>query len=142
MHLHPSIAALILEIGRDYGMKAVRVPDEPVSALRRAFPRSATRSRSTSRGSGGWTAACGEQGLRVNDHVFGLAWSGQMTEDRLLRLLPHLPDGVSEIYFHPAVERSPRADRERCRITAIATSWRRCSALPSKPASRSSASAA
>ena len=29
-----------------------------------------------------------------------------MTEERLLRLLPHLPDGVSEIYLHPAAERT------------------------------------
>jgi hypothetical protein len=43
----------------------------------------------------------------VNDHVFGLAWSGGMVEERILRLLPHLPEGVSEIYFHPATERSP-----------------------------------
>lgn len=27
-----------------------------------------------------------------------------MTEARLLALLPHLPEGISEIYFHPAVE--------------------------------------
>ena len=25
----------------------------------------------------------------------------------MLGLLPHLPEGVSEIYFHPAVERPP-----------------------------------
>jgi predicted glycoside hydrolase/deacetylase ChbG (UPF0249 family) len=43
-------------------------------------------------------------GLRTNDHVFGLAWSGGMVEARIVRLIPHLPDGVSEIYFHPAVE--------------------------------------
>ncbi len=29
-----------------------------------------------------------------------------MTEARLLGLLPHLPQGVIEIYFHPAVEHS------------------------------------
>jgi hypothetical protein len=29
-----------------------------------------------------------------------------MTEARLLSLVPHLPDGVSEIYFHPATERT------------------------------------
>jgi predicted glycoside hydrolase/deacetylase ChbG (UPF0249 family) len=29
-----------------------------------------------------------------------------MTEARVLDLLPHMPDGVSEIYFHPAVSRS------------------------------------
>src|SRR5262249_22324014 len=38
MHLHPTIADLIIEIGRDFGMKAVRVPSEPVAVLRRAFP--------------------------------------------------------------------------------------------------------
>jgi hypothetical protein len=45
-------------------------------------------------------------GLFVNDNLFGLAWTGGMVEGRLLRLLPHLPQGLSEIYFHPAVVRS------------------------------------
>jgi hypothetical protein len=40
--------------------------------------------------------------LAANDHVFGIAWSGAMIEDRILRLLPHLPPGDSEIYLHPA----------------------------------------
>ena len=30
-----------------------------------------------------------------------------MTEDRIIALLPHLPEGVSEIYFHPAAETTP-----------------------------------
>jgi predicted glycoside hydrolase/deacetylase ChbG (UPF0249 family) len=42
--------------------------------------------------------------------MFGLAWSGGMDEARVLALLPHLPDGVSEIYFHPAVERTPELE--------------------------------
>jgi hypothetical protein len=46
-------------------------------------------------------------GLAVNDHVFGIAWSGAMTEDRMLALLPWLPDGINEIYFHPAAEMTP-----------------------------------
>ena len=41
-------------------------------------------------------------GLATNDHCFGLAWSGHMTTERVRRLLAVLPDGVSEIYFHPA----------------------------------------
>ena len=36
------------------------------------------------------------------DKVFGLAWSGAMTETRVAALLAHLPDGVTEFYFHPA----------------------------------------
>ncbi len=53
-----------------------------------------------------WTALLRRQarqaGLATNDHAFGIAWSGHMTEARLLRLLPRLPPGLSEIYSHPA----------------------------------------
>nr|MDP9121626.1 hopanoid biosynthesis-associated protein HpnK [Acidobacteriota bacterium] len=36
MHLHPTLLALILEIGRDFGLRAVRVPYEPPLASWRA----------------------------------------------------------------------------------------------------------
>jgi hypothetical protein len=41
-------------------------------------------------------------GLIVPDRVFGLAWSGAMTQPRLLGLIERLPDGLNEIYLHPA----------------------------------------
>ena len=107
MHLHPSVAGLIVEIGRDYGMKALRVPAEPVAPLRRAFP----QERYPTPLYRPWVERLRRQliqaGMHVNDHVFGLAWSSEMIEDRVLRLLPHLPDGISEIYFHPATRRTP-----------------------------------
>jgi len=107
MHLHPGVAKLIVEIGRDYGIKAVRVPWEPVAVLRRAFPEERYRAPAYD----AWNTALRRRlqraGLRTNDHVFGLAWSGGMIESRLLGLIPHLPDGVSEIYFHPATKRTP-----------------------------------
>ena len=43
-------------------------------------------------------------GLLVPDQVFGLAWSGAMTSPRLLGLIENLPDGLSEIYLHPATQ--------------------------------------
>jgi len=43
-------------------------------------------------------------GLTCNDQVFGIAWSGAMSEARVLALLPHLPQGVSELYCHPATD--------------------------------------
>jgi hypothetical protein len=49
-------------------------------------------------------------GMAVNDSVFGLAWSGHMTEARVLQILAALPDGVSEIYFHPASGRDALID--------------------------------
>src|SRR5256885_16876972 len=41
-------------------------------------------------------------GLLTPDRVFGLRWSGRMTRERLAGLIRHLPDGLSEIYLHPA----------------------------------------
>ena len=101
-HLHPTIARLIVEIGRDYGMRAMRLPYEPVAVLRAAVPGEHV-------GATGWPmVAClrrrlDRAGTARNDQVFGLAWSGALVEDRILGLLPHLPDGLSELYCHPAL---------------------------------------
>jgi chitin disaccharide deacetylase len=107
MHLHPCVARLIIDIGRDYGITAVRVPSEPVAVLRRAFPDERRRTPAYHP----WVVALRRRlhraGLRANDHLFGLAWSGRMVEARTLRLIPHLPYGVSEIYFHPAAQDAP-----------------------------------
>jgi hopanoid biosynthesis associated protein HpnK len=103
VHLHPTVARLVVEIGREFGMRAARLPWEPVAPLRAAAP-------DERRGAPAWSPVVGSlrrrldrAGLARNDQVFGIAWSGAMTEDRLMALLPHLPDGVSEIYGHPAV---------------------------------------
>ena len=42
-------------------------------------------------------------GIAHNDYVVGIAKTGQMTEGVLLDALAKLPDGVGEIYCHPAV---------------------------------------
>ncbi len=40
--------------------------------------------------------------MQVADRVYGLKWSGAMTGKRLQGIVDALPDGVSEIYMHPA----------------------------------------
>ncbi len=39
--------------------------------------------------------------MRSNDFVFGMNDSGHVHLDMVLRLLKCLPEGVTEIYFHP-----------------------------------------
>ncbi|HEV8679664.1 MAG TPA: hopanoid biosynthesis-associated protein HpnK [Stellaceae bacterium] len=102
LHLHPTVARLIVEIGRAYGMRAVRLPAEPAQALRRAFPGERHRMPAYRPVIAALRRRLRRAGLAMNDHVFGIAWSGAMVEERVLGLLPHLPPGVSEIYFHPA----------------------------------------
>lgn len=105
MHLHPTVGRLLLKIGREFGLKRVRVPREP-PALMTACGVPATPG---SRAMAAWCAVLRGQvrraGLASPEAVFGLAWSGHMTEEKLLRLIPRLPEGENEIYFHPAAAR-------------------------------------
>jgi hopanoid biosynthesis associated protein HpnK len=107
-HLHPTLAAMILRIGRDFGMQSVRVPFEPVSVLRQA----ANDPTITSPLYQPWVSMLGRRvrqaGMLVNDQMLGLHWSGAMTEGRVLGLLAHLPPGLTEMYFHPANARTDK----------------------------------
>ncbi len=102
VQLHPTVARLVVAIGREFGMRAMRLPDEPVGPLRRAFPGETYRAPAYGFAVAALRRRVRRAGLLTNDQVFGLAWSGAMVEDRLLALLPHLPDGLSELYAHPA----------------------------------------
>lgn len=102
-HVHPTACGQVLDIGQRYGMRAIRVPWEEARMLDRIDP------RSRHPGSGfaaPWTQLLGRrvrrQGLMAPDRVFGVAWSGAMTEQRIAGVLRYLPDGLTEIYSHPA----------------------------------------
>ena len=41
-------------------------------------------------------------GVTMADQVFGLAWSGAMTPERVAGIIHRLPDGLTELYVHPA----------------------------------------
>lgn len=102
-HLHPVVGRLLIEIGVRFGLRAVRVPLESARVLRAVEPQTPSAPALL-------TAAFAlllrrrvrAAGLLAPDHVFGLRWSGQMTRARLSGLIGKLPDGLSEIYLHPA----------------------------------------
>jgi len=105
-HLHPTIAGTILRIGKRYGMRAARAPIEPRRLLRQVDgtdtgPRIETVWARLIR------ARLRRAGMLVPDQVFGLAWSGAMTADRVRGILERLPDGLTEIYTHPATGAYP-----------------------------------
>lgn len=91
-HLHPTVLSLALRIGREFDLRAVRVPAEPGTTMTRLLSPWLALMRSRLR----------RAGMACNDHIFGLTHSGAMDEARLLRILATLPPGVSEIYLHPA----------------------------------------
>jgi len=89
-HLHPTVLSLSLEIGRDYGMKAIRLPFEARSPFWLMPWIGLVRSRLE------------RAGIAHNDYVVGIAGTGQMDEAAMLEALAALPRGVGEIYCHPA----------------------------------------
>ena len=105
MHLHPTVGRILIEEGRRYGLPAIRIPAEPPAVMASLGRAQSRGDRALYRFTGVLRRQARQAGLRTTDHVFGLGWSGHMTADRLLRLAPVLPPGLSEIYFHPATER-------------------------------------
>ncbi len=93
MHLHPTVLRLIIDIGREFGLAAVRLPDEPGGGIFLA-PWIALMKRRLRR-----------TGLRFNDFIFGIRDTGRMDSDALRQTIDTLPDGVSEIFLHPATGR-------------------------------------
>ncbi|MDR5748045.1 hopanoid biosynthesis-associated protein HpnK [Caballeronia sp. LZ029] len=94
-HLHPTILALILEIGPQFGMRAMRLPREMHGSLLL----------------GPWVALMKKRlddaGIAHNDWVAGIAATGRMDEAALLAALAKPREGVLEIYSHPATEGAP-----------------------------------
>jgi hopanoid biosynthesis associated protein HpnK len=90
-HLHPTVLSLILSVGRDFGLRAMRLP-RPMRAPFWLRP---------------WMtlvrARLDAAGIAHNDYVVGMSESGQFDESALLRTLQNLPRGVGEIYLHPAL---------------------------------------
>jgi hopanoid biosynthesis associated protein HpnK len=102
-HLHPTIAGLMVETGRAFGVKGARVPLEPQAVLARIEPHKPSGVVAlTTPFARGLQRRFRRAGIAAPDSVFGLAWSGAMTSARLKGVIEHLPDGLSEVYMHPA----------------------------------------
>ena len=102
-HLHPTIARFMVEGAKAHGAKGARVPLEPQGVLARIEPHKASGVVAlTTPFARALQARFRKAGIAAPDQVFGLAWSGAMTTPRLVGLLENLPDGLTEIYTHPA----------------------------------------
>jgi hopanoid biosynthesis associated protein HpnK len=102
-HLHPSILSAILELAQEFGTPAVRAPLERQSVLARIEgARPGLTVSALAPLARIQRARLTRAGVATPDQVFGLTWSGAMTASRLAGLIAHLPEGVTEIYTHPA----------------------------------------
>ncbi|HEX6000674.1 MAG TPA: hopanoid biosynthesis-associated protein HpnK [Hyphomicrobiaceae bacterium] len=108
-HMHPVVTRAIARIAPAFGSPPVRIPRE---TFRRSWRAAAERPLHRLGSSLFYAAQTHRMrrhleasGLPLNDHVFGVNDSGAMVEQRLLAFLDHLPEGVTELYCHPATRR-------------------------------------
>jgi len=105
-HQHPFVLEAMIRIGRDFGLRAVRVPHEPLW-LARAVDATAPgagrlEAAAWALGTGWMRRRLRAAGLECNDYLFGLRSSGRTDEAALCQALGALRPGVAEIYLHPA----------------------------------------
>jgi chitin disaccharide deacetylase len=107
-HMHPTVLALLIPEMKQRGVRTLRVTNEPIAIDSKIagqrqfyrwshwmiFNRLSARARPM--------LLLG--GFAHTARVFGLLQDSRITEDYLLKLIPELPPGDSEIYAHPSLE--------------------------------------
>ncbi|MCM2303386.1 MAG: ChbG/HpnK family deacetylase [Elusimicrobia bacterium] len=111
VHVHPVIFPAVCRLAREYGIPRVRLPSGEWEALK-GFPGALRPGTALLAGvfgaMGAWVGPAAEDLERPA--TWGLLRSGLMKEDYALWLLARLPEGTTEMYFHPTTDESLRAD--------------------------------
>jgi chitin disaccharide deacetylase len=110
-HLHPVIFDMMMETAERYGCRRVRLPrDDFRRQLAVVGPRALVSAPMT-----GIFALLlrrarrrlRERHFRWPERVYGFLQTGRIDEEYVLRLVPALPPGVSELYLHPDTAPGP-----------------------------------
>jgi predicted glycoside hydrolase/deacetylase ChbG (UPF0249 family) len=96
-HLLPPVLRAVCTVAEEFGIDWVRSPgDFPFSYGRKGAVSALMRWRQR-----GIRRTIAEAGLRTTDAFTGFAWTGTFTEKELVKLMPALPDGITELMCHP-----------------------------------------
>jgi chitin disaccharide deacetylase len=109
MHMHPVVFRILMADADQLGIRRARLTRDPFWINTRLdggrwFYRTshaliyqllAARSRK----------AFHQRGIKHTEHVFGLMQDSHVDEDYISRLLPRLPEGDSELYSHPSLDK-------------------------------------
>jgi hopanoid biosynthesis associated protein HpnK len=108
LHLHPAIFRILMEDAEKLGIRHMRLTRDCLARSRRMargrwfyrvshafiYEWLSKRAREPLR----------QRGIRHTQAVFGLLQNARVDEDYILKLLPELPPGDSELYSHPSLD--------------------------------------
>ena len=109
LHLHPTIFQILMEDSGRLGIKQMRLTRDCLVRSRR-MARGHLIYRITHAAIYAWLSSRAREALRQKEikHAqitFGLLQNARVDEDYVLKLLPLLPPGDSELYSHPSLDK-------------------------------------
>ncbi len=124
IHLQPVVLRHLVNLADEFNIRFIRLPLEDLAASLKAdrsnlftklllsivYAGLRHHGKSVIR-----SARASSRNIQFADRVYGLLHSGQMTEDYLLKLLPHIQSNLVEIYSHPAAAIAGELANESCK---------------------------
>ncbi len=106
MHVVPGIIEVVIDIAKEFGIRAMRIPAEPLLFFGGFSP---SAGRIIGRSGLSILASLARlkaqrAGLAAPEHFYGMLAGGTMEERFLLRVIDSLPDGLAEIMVHPGLD--------------------------------------
>ena len=105
-HVHPRVLDALGRVAQDFSVHRIR---KPIERLRRSWASRAAGAKQIFAATAvhaiapKFHALLKKYSLRSPDHFLGLALTGKLGSDALLSLIETLPDGCTEIMFHPGI---------------------------------------
>ena len=108
LHLHPTVFRILMEDATTLGIRHLRLTRDCLSRSRR-MARGHWFNRVSHAAIYEWLSRRArvplqQRGIRHAQTTFGLLQNGRVDEEYLLKLLPELPPGDSELYSHPSLD--------------------------------------
>jgi hopanoid biosynthesis associated protein HpnK len=108
IHLHPVVFGILMENAERWGFRRLRLTSDPFALnLRLARGNFLYRASHAAiyKSLSGWARPQLQQKRILHTkNVFGLLQNARVNEEFLLKLLPQLPTGDSELYSHPSLD--------------------------------------
>ena len=108
LHLHPVIFKILMEDAEMLGIKRMRLTRDCLARSRR-MARGHWFYRASHAAIYAWLSGCAREplrrrGIKHAQITFGLLQNARVDEEYILKLLPELPPGDSELYSHPSLD--------------------------------------
>lgn len=108
LHLHPTVFRILMEDAERLGIRHVRLTRDDfwlnMRLVRGRWLYRATHAAIYTVLASRARGPLQRRGLRHTRRVFGLLQDSHVDEEFILKLLPHLPAGDSELYSHPSLD--------------------------------------